>query len=86
MSACDDGQCSGRKASDASLCSENVKAEDLPLHQKPEEAYVDFGGSVTRTPEGRHLVVLRAELLTDKEGRVSSAAACFMAHVISINS
>ena len=65
----------GKMASDASICSEDVKMEDLPLHQAPEEAYVDFGGRFTKTPEGRPLVVLRAELLTDKEGRVSSAAA-----------
>ena len=71
----------GKRASDASICSEDFKAEDLPLHQEPEEAYVDFGGRFTRTPEGRPLVVLRAELLTDKEGRVSSAAACVIALV-----
>ena len=68
-------QCLGKRASDASICSDDVKMEDLPLHQAPEEAYVDFGGRFTRTPEGRPLVVLRAELLTDREGRVSSAAA-----------
>ena len=72
--SCDDVRCLGKRGSTASISSEDVKVEDLPLHQKPEEAYVDFGGSVTRTPEGTHLVVLRAELLTDKEGRVSSAA------------
>ena len=74
-SSCDEIQCLGKRASDASICSEDVKVEDLPLHQEPEEAYVDFGSRFTRTPEGRPLVVLRAELLTDKEGRVSSAAA-----------
>eukprot|EP00891_Asterochloris_glomerata_P007760 jgi/Astpho2/7760/Aster-07599 len=60
-----------KRASDASICSEDFKAEDLPLHQEPEKAYVDFGGRFTRTPEGRPLVVLRAELLTDKEGRAA---------------
>ena len=75
-SSCDDVQCLGKRASDASICSEDVKVEDLPLHQGPEEAYADFGGRFTRTPEGRPLVVLRAELLTDREGRVSSTAAC----------
>ena len=70
-----------KRASDASICSEDFKAEDLPLHQEPEKAYVDFGGRFTRTPEGRPLVVLRAELLTDKEGRVSPAAACVIALV-----
>ena len=76
-SGCNDVHCLGKRASDASICSEDFKAEDLPLHQ--EEAYVDFGGRFTRTPEGGLLVVLRAELLTDKKGRVSTAAPCVMA-------
>ena len=75
-SRCEDVPGLGKRASDASICSEDVKVEDLPLHQEPQEAYVDFGGRFTRTPEGRSLVVLRAELLTDKEGRVSSV--CFV--------
>ena len=74
-SRCEDVPGLGKRASDASICSEDVKVEDLPLHQEPEEAYVDFGGRFTRTPEGRPLVVLRAELLTDRQGRVSLAAA-----------
>ena len=78
--SCDDVQCLGKRASDASICSEDVKVEDLPLHQEPDEAYVDFGGRFTRTPEGRPLVVLRAELLTDKEGRVSSAGCVSVRH------
>ena len=74
-SGCHDVQSLGKRVSEASICSENAKMEDLPLHQEPEETYVDFGGRLTRTPEGRPLVVLHAELLTDREGRVSSAAA-----------
>ena len=79
-SSCDEVQCLGKRASDASIGSEDVKVEDLPLHQEPEEAYMDFGGRFTRTPEGRPLVVLRAELLTDKEGRVSSACCVSVKH------
>ena len=79
-SSCNESQCLGKRASDASICSEDVKVEDLPLHQEPEEAYVDFGGRFTRTPEGRPLVVLRAELLTDREGRVSSACCVSVKH------
>ena len=71
----DNVQCLGKAASNASISSEDVKVEDLPLHQKPVEAYVDFGGRFTRSQDGKHLVVLRAELLTDREGRVSSSAA-----------
>ena len=67
-----DVPCLGKGASDASICSEGFRVEDLPLHQEPGEAYKDFGGRFTRTPEGRSLVVLHAELLTDREGRVSA--------------
>ena len=78
--SCDNVPCLGKGASDASICTEDVKVEDLPVHQEPEEAYADFGGRFTRTPEGRPLVVLRAELLTDKEGRVSSAGCVSVRH------
>ena len=42
----------------------------LPVHQRPPgPAYHDFGGQTT-VLDGRPVVVLRTELLTDAEGRV----------------
>ena len=38
-------------------------------------SYMDFGSALTKNPEdGKHLVVLRAEMLSDAQGRVRSCA------------
>ena len=37
-------------------------------------SYMDFGSTHTKTPDGKHLVVLRAEMLSDAQGRVRGCA------------
>ena len=52
--------------------SDVTEPEDLalPVHQRPPgAAYHDFGAQTT-VLDGRPVVVLRTELLTDAEGRV----------------
>ena len=63
----------------AQILNVNEGPEDLALpdHQRPPgPAYHDFGAQTT-VLDGRPVVVLRTELLTDAEGRVSQSASCF---------
>ena len=56
--------------------SDGTKPEDLslPVQQRPPgPAYHDFGGQTT-VLDGRPVVVLRTELLTDAEGRVGQTS------------